>query len=413
MTEQTQITLLPTPQWDEESNMLGARVILPLEYPRAISRFFPAKYTIDHSKILDYLDYVHEPTIAVHVIDRGQGRGDDAAVTFTRDSDSDADAATDNDWRKIGLQILCPKVQWIMEEHYPGEPVRVISSEKQLSFTINALLPAEGFRVRSTDPLPHPDLPLDVEEFVSGDHYTGSGQIVVDLQAAPVGTFLWFDGVDVMVVDVESETILRSWPAFSGHPLATASRDPSNQTGQHAPSVGPIPEGLYKIATDESTSRATAESTWDWIKWTIKSPAWGFIATPILPVGDTDTLGRAGIHLHGGAQPGSAGCLDLLDKNEEFHAFLANYGSRDLLLELRTAPLLLVEYLPTRLTTPQTHANPMSCEDGDFIVRDPPMLPSLAGCLEGDKCPFEAAHRRAVVSERPVLLREICTALKA
>ncbi|MEJ7600050.1 MAG: tlde1 domain-containing protein [Kofleriaceae bacterium] len=243
---------------------------------------------------------------------------------------------------------------------------------------------------------------------MSPDAFRGSGEIVVDLQATPIGTFLWFDGVDLMVVDVESETILRSWTAFSGRPEATAARDPADPMGQHAPSVGPIPEGLYGIATEESTSRATADSTWDWIKWTAKSRAWGIVATPVLPVGDTDTLGRSGIHVHGGAEPGSAGCLDLLDKNEEFHAFLAGNGPLD--GTPGTAPLLLVDYLPTRLSTPRTHANPMFCPD---VFRENPQSPEMVGCVEGGRCSREAAHRQAVLSERPVLLREICRALKA
>ena len=50
------------------------------------------------------------------------------------------------------------------------------------------------------------------------------------------------------------------------------------------------------------------------MKWTYKSPAWGFVATPLEQVRG-DAFGRGDFYIHGGIWDGTDGCIEV---NAEF-----------------------------------------------------------------------------------------------
>ncbi len=57
----------------------------------------------------------------------------------------------------------------------------------------------------------------------------------------------------------------------------------------------------------------------------VKYPKWGFVATPLIPDSKNNMYGRGDFYIHGGNTPGSEGCIDLVNLNQEFHAFMRLY----------------------------------------------------------------------------------------
>ena len=90
---------------------------------------------------------------------------------------------------------------------------------------------------------------------------------------------------------------------------------------QKAPSSGPIPEGNYWINPAE---------IWEmefYNFWTSES-GWGKYRVTIHPFKTTETHGRGGFFIHGGKNPGSAGCIDLTNKIVKFVTDLGKEGAR-------------------------------------------------------------------------------------
>ena len=120
--------------------------------------------------------------------------------------------------------------------------------------------------------------------------------------------------------------------------------------------------------------------------------------------------GRSSMFVHGGATPGSAGCIDLVENNEDFHGFLAGTDPpmpgipAD--LPSATARLLLVDYLPVRVELPRTHSNPAFCPE------HPPGV-DFFPCVGNPSCSVDRIYARRVPGERSILLAEICRTLKA
>ncbi|WKB55892.1 tlde1 domain-containing protein [Eleftheria terrae] len=105
----------------------------------------------------------------------------------------------------------------------------------------------------------------------------------------------------------------RVFPAVSGKP---------DQNGKFAYSAdrqkvafaGPIPEGEYWINFEELWTNAF------WRRGSYR--AWGNYRLTIHPLPSTKTHNRGGFFIHGGAVPGSAGCIDLNAKIDDFVAAL-------------------------------------------------------------------------------------------
>ena len=104
-------------------------------------------------------------------------------------------------------------------------------------------------------------------------------------------------------------------------------------TMQTKPNKGPIPEGYYIVNPQKTQSYADI-SRFDKIKGTIGcgswpggTKSWGEYRTWLTPCKGTNTYGRNGFSIHGGKNPGSAGCIDLTKDNNSFHNWLKSYGN--------------------------------------------------------------------------------------
>jgi hypothetical protein len=116
-----------------------------------------------------------------------------------------------------------------------------------------------------------------------------------------------------------------SWDAVSGE-LLNGKTDPSIQMFQG----GPIPEGSYFVDSKDMTYfsdlplwRQIASHIPDLKGGYLASPqggypAWGDAFMPILPRKDGRGEREGDYYIHGGATPGSAGCIDLVDLMKNF-----------------------------------------------------------------------------------------------
>jgi hypothetical protein len=129
--------------------------------------------------------------------------------------------------------------------------------------------------------------------------------------------YLLFDGA-TLVLKSKNGKKKKSWRATSGMPDSTF-------LDQNKKDFGPIPEGQYLLRFDKTVDIKSSESLWDFAKWLIKSPSWGFIATPIEASDETQTFGRGDFYIHGGYFPGSKGCIDLMVDNGAFHTTMRLY----------------------------------------------------------------------------------------
>ena len=86
-----------------------------------------------------------------------------------------------------------------------------------------------------------------------------------------------------------------------------------------------MPEGIYAVNFDKTLDYKNNTGLWDKIKWLYNYPAWGFVATPLNPSKENKMYGRGDFFVHGGSSPGSEGCIDLVDLNQDFHAVMRLY----------------------------------------------------------------------------------------
>jgi len=86
---------------------------------------------------------------------------------------------------------------------------------------------------------------------------------------------------------------------------------------------GPLPEGEWFIETCEEYSKDSGEPVKKFrARHKDNSGPWGDYNWPITPMPGTDTRNRDGFNIHGGTTWGSAGCVDLRDKDKDFHDFM-------------------------------------------------------------------------------------------
>jgi len=134
---------------------------------------------------------------------------------------------------------------------------------------------------------------------------------------------LLFNGDQLILVDDNEWTVLRRWSAVSGFQ--------PNRKGcgcideQEKSDFGPIPNGEYTVSRQDSNYRNWLNDNLfrDWGP----EAAWGNARTLIRPNPGTNTFGRSGMYIHGGNIPGSAGCVDLTNDNDDFHKWLKSQKS--------------------------------------------------------------------------------------
>lgn len=126
------------------------------------------------------------------------------------------------------------------------------------------------------------------------------------------GLKLSFDGT---TLTMENGTTVKTYKAVSGKMNVDAGTFDYTADGQQKPSFGAIPEGIYWINPSEFHDMRFKRGSVN---------GWGKYRITIHPFITTNTYGRGGFFIHGGAVPGSAGCVDLVSGIELFYDDMQN-----------------------------------------------------------------------------------------
>jgi RHS repeat-associated protein len=121
-------------------------------------------------------------------------------------------------------------------------------------------------------------------------------------------------GLDTLYFDGSTLSDYRDDGSLAGTYAAS-----SGVPGVYDPSIGdrgPIPEGTYLLDPNEISEGGLLRSLLG---------DWGQYRSPLHPDIGTDTFGRDGFFLHGGRDPGSAGCIDVGRNDSLLFPDLANY----------------------------------------------------------------------------------------
>ncbi|WP_160472259.1 DUF2778 domain-containing protein [Cupriavidus sp. SW-Y-13] len=132
---------------------------------------------------------------------------------------------------------------------------------------------------------------------------------------------------------IERGMVSRAWIAVSGK------KDYNDKTYQFLRGVGPLPAGDYVARQSELQrwenysllDRRVCVLRWIGVKkftgaWPGCAYAWGTRRVWLEPRSWTVTLGRDNFSIHGGKEPGSAGCIDLTSGMPDFVDYFLKYG---------------------------------------------------------------------------------------
>ncbi|MFI3272601.1 MAG: L,D-transpeptidase [Pseudomonadota bacterium] len=125
--------------------------------------------------------------------------------------------------------------------------------------------------------------------------------------------------MDEIIVDHEKGTfdIYRGGKLQKTYPY-TSGRD--GETDQTKRGQGPTPSGTYYINPKDASERTWSKRLVD----AYRNTDWGRFRVPMIPDEGNELYGRSGFFVHGGDEPGSAGCLDLGEWDSEFFYNLGN-----------------------------------------------------------------------------------------
>ena len=146
------------------------------------------------------------------------------------------------------------------------------------------------------------------------------------------GQYAVFDGKKFTLY--ENDKPIMSWDAVSGK---DGYRSPEYQNMKD---TGPIPEGIY--VARQSELQFYKDITWDnrlrsavgFGTWRGGTDSWGESRVWLEPSKETNTYDRSGFSVHGGAEPGSAGCIDLTHHIDEFTQWFEKNG-HDLIINVK------------------------------------------------------------------------------
>ncbi len=142
---------------------------------------------------------------------------------------------------------------------------------------------------------------------------------------------------------MEDGKIVNAWPAMSGR------ADYQRKAYQWRPNEGPLPEGTYDVRQgdfqsfddmsmkDKLISYAGTPATavgFPVGRWPGARASWGNHRVWLQPDAQTNTYGRNNFSIHGGYEPGSSGCIDLVDKMDDFASQYRDYG-KDMKLRVK------------------------------------------------------------------------------
>ena len=146
------------------------------------------------------------------------------------------------------------------------------------------------------------------------------------------GQYAVFDGKKFTLY--ENDKTIMSWNAVSGK---DGYRSPEYQ---NLKDTGPIPEGTY--VARQSELQFYKDITWDnrlrsavgFGTWRGGTDSWGESRVWLEPSKETNTYDRSDFSVHGGAEPGSAGCIDLTNHIDDFTQWFEKNG-HDLIINVK------------------------------------------------------------------------------
>jgi RHS repeat-associated protein len=134
------------------------------------------------------------------------------------------------------------------------------------------------------------------------------------IQGTP--TLATFDGATLKLFQQDGST--KSFTAVSGEVSSAGKTQPALQGVKD---VGPLPEGEYSLDPSQIQIISTKDLLLGLVgrgAWPGGKASWGEQRAWLAPAPGTDTKGRSGFSIHGGARPGSAGCIDLCSQAKDF-----------------------------------------------------------------------------------------------
>ena len=148
------------------------------------------------------------------------------------------------------------------------------------------------------------------------DVYDKNGKVVSSQTLNGVKFGLVFNGTEL--TQLRADGTMRTIPAVSGRVSGWGEVHPGMQADRGR---GPIPAGQYSFNPRDIQSIPAADRLLGLVGrrgWPGGTHAWGSQRVFLNPGDGTNTYGRSGFSIHGGASPGSAGCIDLCDMVNTF-----------------------------------------------------------------------------------------------
>ena len=176
-------------------------------------------------------------------------------------------------------------------------------------------------------------------------------KLVGDVNAINPNASLQFTGEELQWM-VNGKPV-KSWPAISGitwkntpitqwvDTLKRYTIDPAKWSKDK--DAGPLPPGKYTVGPVQGRDKtlptiSQISALWSWLTGQYNEKpggfssesefsrvAWGNYRAPINSEPGTNTHGRGAFYIHGGAIPGSHGCIDLTDQMDDFAKYYATW----------------------------------------------------------------------------------------
>lgn len=132
----------------------------------------------------------------------------------------------------------------------------------------------------------------------------------------------------------ENDRTIADWAAVSGRP---GRQDPQYQSLRDQ---GPLPQGEYRFRVSEMQRFEDLDAVDKVIggiglgPWRGGTNAWGRRRFWLTPSANSEMFGRDGFSIHGGKDPGSAGCIDLTDEMDEFAELMSALGQDEVAVKV-------------------------------------------------------------------------------
>ena len=143
------------------------------------------------------------------------------------------------------------------------------------------------------------------------------------------GQYAVFDGKKFTLY--ENDKPIMSWDAVSGKDEYRSSEY------QNLKDTGPIPEGTYVARQSELQHLSVTNAIIGLAgvgEWPGSEYSWGESRVWLEASTETNTYGRSGFSVHGGVEPGSAGCIDMTNHIDDFTQWFEKNG-HDLIINVK------------------------------------------------------------------------------